>query len=58
VTTTDATGRTTTVKRESVNASRASGSTQTSGTSSRTSGAISAPDTQTSSSPRSGQRGR
>ena len=59
VTTTDETGRTNTVKRESVNTTRTGSiGAQRSGTSTRTSGAISAPDTQTSSSPRSGQRVR
>ena len=59
VTTTDETGRTNTVKRESVNTTRTGSiGAQRNGTSTRTSGAISAPDTQTSSSPRSGQRVR
>ena len=52
VKTTDSTGRTTTVKRESGKSSR------TSGTSTRTSGTKSVPDKQTSSSPRSSQRAR
>ena len=66
VKTTDSTGRTTTVKRESGNSSRTSStstrtsgtSTRTSGTSTRTSGTRSSQDNQTSSSPRSSQRGR